>query len=85
MNTQGTMEIMTRFYIALEALIALKKIRGVNTYCRRNNIDRRNLNAQKKDLDRSIFQLSWLQPMILDYGVNARWLITGEGRMFDDK
>ena len=85
MNTPGSQEIMTRFYIALEALIALKKIRGVNTYCRRNNIDRRNLNAQKKDLDRSIFQLSWLQPMILDYGVNARWLITGEGRMFDDK
>nr|WP_315075412.1 hypothetical protein [uncultured Porphyromonas sp.] len=85
MNTPGSQEIMTRFYSALEALIALKKIRGVNTYCRRNNIDRRNLNAQKKDLDRSIFQLSWLQPMILDYGVNARWLITGEGRMFDDK
>lgn len=85
MNTPGSQEIMTRFYAALEALIALKKIRGVNTYCRRNNIDRRNLNAQKKDLDRSIFQLSWLQPMILDYGVNARWLITGEGRMFDDK
>lgn len=85
MNTPGSQEIMTRFYSALEALIALKKIRGVNTYCRRNNIDRRNLNAQKKDLDRSIFQLSWLQPMVLDYGVNARWLITGEGRMFDDK
>lgn len=85
MNTPGSQEIMIRFYGALEALIALKKIRGVNTYCRRNNIDRRNLNAQKKDLDRSIFQLSWLQPMILDYGVNARWLITGEGRMFDDK
>lgn len=85
MNTPGSQEIMIRFYSALEALIALKKIRGVNTYCRRNNIDRRNLNAQKKDLDRSIFQLSWLQPMILDYGVNARWLITGEGRMFDDK
>lgn len=85
MNTPGSREIMIRFYSALEALIALKKIRGVNTYCRRNNIDRRNLNAQKKDLDRSIFQLSWLQPMILDYGVNARWLITGEGRMFDDK
>ncbi len=85
MNTPGSQEIMTRFYSALEALIALKKIRGVNTYCRRNNIDRRNLNAQKKDLDRSIFQLSWLQPLVLDYGVNARWLITGEGRMFDDK
>lgn len=85
MNTPGSQEIMIRFYSALEALIALKKIRGVNTYCRQNNIDRRNLNAQKKDLDRSIFQLSWLQPMILDYGVNARWLITGEGRMFDDK
>ena len=34
---------MERFYSALDAIIAMKKIRGVNTYCRLNNIDRRNL------------------------------------------
>ena len=68
---------MERFYSALDAIIAMKKIRGVNTYCRLNNIDRRNFIAQRKDLERGWFQLSWLYPMVKDYGVSAKWLLTG--------
>ena len=80
MNTAVSKQIMERFYTALDAIIAMKKIRGVNTYCRLNNIDRRNFIAQRKDLD----QLSWLQPMVREYGVNARWLLTGFGSMFEN-
>lgn len=84
MNTQVSKQIMQRFYDALDAIIAMKKIRGVNTYCRLNDIDRRNFLAQKKDLDRGWFQVSWLQPMVREYGVSARWLLTGFGKMFDE-
>ncbi|HBG40211.1 MAG TPA: hypothetical protein DDW85_02205 [Porphyromonadaceae bacterium] len=73
---------MERFYSALDAIIAKKDIRGVATYCRLYDIDRRNFVAQRKDLDRGWFQISWLQPMVLDFGVNAEWLLTGRGRMF---
>lgn len=82
MNTTVSKQIMERFYIALDAIIESKKIRGVNTYCRLYEIDRRNFIAQRKDLDRGWFQVSWLQPMVREYGVNAEWLITGLGRMF---
>lgn len=84
MNTSVSKQIMQRFYDALDAIIAMKKIRGVNTYCRLNEIDRRNFLAQKKDLDRGWFQVSWLQPMVREYGVSARWLITGFGKMFEE-
>lgn len=83
MNTQISKQIMERFYSALDAIIESKKIRGVNTYCRLYDIDRRNFIAQRKDLDRGWFQVSWLQPMVREYGVSAKWLLTGFGRMFD--
>jgi hypothetical protein len=83
MNTDITKQIMERFYQALDELIATKTIRGVNTYCRLYDIDRRNLQAQRKDLNRGWFQVSWLQPMVREFGVSARWLLTGYGKMFD--
>lgn len=83
MNTPVSQQIIERFYCALDAIIAMKKIRGVNTYCRDNNIDRRNFIAQRKDLNRGWFQVSWLQPMVSEYGVNAGWLLTGRGKMFE--
>ena len=85
MNTVISKQIMERFYSALDAIIAMKKIRGVNTYCRLNNIDRRNFIAQRKDLERGWFQLSWLYPMVMEYGVSAKWLLTGFGRMFEEQ
>ncbi len=84
MNTPVSKQIIQRFYDALDAIIAMKKIRGVNTYCRLNDIDRRNFLAQKKDLDRGWFQVSWLQPIVREYGVSARWLLTGFGKMFNE-
>ncbi len=83
MNTLISKQIIERFYLSLDAIIEAKKIRGVNTYCRLYEIDRRNFIAQRKDLDRGWFQVSWLQPMVREYGVSARWLLTGFGRMFD--
>ncbi len=84
MNTQVSKQIMERFYSTLDVLIATKKIRGVATYCRQcGEIDRRNFVAQRKNLDRGWFQLSWLELMVKDYNVNAKWLITGIGKMFE--
>lgn len=82
MNTPVTQEIIGRFYESLDAVIANKTIRGVQTYCRLYGIDRRNLIANRKDLSRGWFQVSWLVPLIEVYGVSARWLMTGRGNMF---
>lgn len=81
-NIEESKRIVERFFQALDAIIAIKKIRGVNTYCRLYDIDRRNLIAQRKDLNRGWFKVSWLVPMVREYKVNAEWLLTGFGKMF---
>ena len=83
MNTSDTQRIIERFYIALDAIIELKRIRGISTYCRLYKIDRRNLYAQRKNLSIGCFEVSLLSPLVKDYGINAKWLLTGSGRMFD--
>lgn len=75
---------MERFYCDLDAIVAMKKIRGVNTYYRLYEIDRRNLIANRKDLDRGWFQVSLMHPLVKEYGVNAKWLLLGTGKMFDE-
>ncbi len=81
-NIEETKKVIERFFEALDALIVKKEIRGVNTYCRLYEIDRRNLMAQRKDLNRGWFKVSWLVPMVREYKVSAEWLLTGFGKMF---
>jgi hypothetical protein len=82
MNTPESKQIMTRFYEAIDAIITKKEIRGIATYCRLYEIDRRNFIANRKNMDLGRFELSWMTPVVKDFGVNATWLLTGRGKMF---
>lgn len=85
MNTPETQHIIERFFISLDAIIAKGSIEGVSTYCRLYDIDRRNMSAQRKDLSRRLLQPSWLVPLVREYGVSAKWILTGIGRMFENQ
>lgn len=81
-KTDITKLVLERFYGSIEALIARGDIKSIASFCEQYGIDRRNFYAQRKDLDRGWFQVSWLHPLVKDFGVNAEWLLTGMGRMF---
>lgn len=81
-SAEANRPIAERFFEALDALIAMSKIKSIRSFCDSNGIDRRNLEALRKSKERNLFQTFWLVPLVNEYGVNARWLLTGKGKIF---
>ena len=76
-------DIVSRFFEAVDALILCRQFRGVATFARHYWIDRRNLSKLRRDPSRGIFRAEWLAVLVADWHVSPRWLLTGEGGIFD--
>lgn len=79
MNTPDSQKIIQRFFDAIYFLKAEKRIRGKATFTREYGIDRWNFNKLEKNPSSDIFQPAWLTYLVRDYGISARWLLTGKG------
>lgn len=82
--TEESIAVTTRFFAVIDALVAMGKIRGNQTYCKRYGIDPGNFRAQKKDLNKGFFQVSWIIPLIRDFNVSSDWILLGKGKMFTE-
>lgn len=82
MHTQIDQQVVGRFFEALDALKDRKDIRGIQTYCTKYNINKRNLYTQRHKPEIQIMHFDWLVPMVTEYGVSSLWLLTGLGKMF---
>ena len=85
MNTPESQEVVKRFFEALYQLKADKVIRGKQTFTRRYGVDRWNMNHLEKDNSRDIFQPAWLTFLVEDYGISAKWLLTGKGNIYSKR
>lgn len=79
MNTEDSQQIVRRFFEALELLKEAGVIGGTKTFTTRFEINRWNLLTVRKNPASDMFQPAWLTYLVTDYGVSARWLLTGLG------
>lgn len=79
---EETIEIIERFFEALDKIVSLGHIAGIQTFCNEYEIDKRNLYAQRKDMNRGYFEIFWILPLIKDFNISKEWLLFGKGEMF---
>lgn len=84
MQTTDSQLIVRRFFEALQRLKADRKIRGKQTFTRKHEINRWNMNTLEKDPSRDIFQAAWLTYLVEDYSVSPQWLLTGRGNFYKE-
>lgn len=78
--------IIERFFEAVETLKTDKVIRGFQTFTRRYNLNRRNLQQLRNNPGghRAMMQCSWLAHLINDYKVNPMWLLSSSTTFYQD-
>lgn len=83
MTSEEHIAITGRFFDALAWLKESRQIRGVKTFTDRYGINRRSLRRIQDSPDKYSLKAGWLTYLVRDYGINAAWLLTGEGQMHD--
>lgn len=82
MNNPESIQIINRFYKALDTIVSMKLIRGKKTFTDRYNIDRRRFIYVSRNPESDAFQLVWITYIVRDFGVSSQWILTGNGEMF---
>lgn len=80
--SQEGIAVTNRFFEAIDMLKAQKKIRGLQTFTRKYNINRWNMNTVKWNPEKSVLKPEWIVYLVRDFGVSADWVLMGRGNVF---
>ena len=78
MATGDIATITDRWFQAYQDLLQTGRV-SQRQMCRELKVDRRNFSQQEKDHTRRILRVEWLSHLVINYGVSAEWLLTGNG------
>lgn len=75
--------INKRFFLALNVLHGMRKLGGLKTFTDKYKINYWNMTTVRNEPERRFLKPEWLSFLVSDYKINAHWLLTGQGSMFN--
>lgn len=85
MTSPDGIEIIGRFFEAIDELKRRKTIRGLCTFTNRYNINRWNLIKVRDNPGSSTLKPEYISYLVEGYGVSAEWILLGKGNMLKVK
>lgn len=77
--------ITMRFFHTIDVLRQMRKLRGLQTFTKKYNINYWNICTIKKEPGNHSIKVEWLYYLVRDYGVSADYLLTGVGNIMRDE
>lgn len=81
--TQTGIEITQRFFMAIDKLKEDGKIRGMQTFTRKHDINRWNLVSVKNNPHNTMLKCEYIAMLCEDFNVSAKWILLGKGDFYD--
>lgn len=83
-NSDEAIAITKRFFLAIDILISLRKIRGLNSFAKKYNINYWNLYTLRKEPERRVLKVEYLAYIVGDFGISSDYLLLGIGSMLKE-
>lgn len=83
--SEEAIAITKRFFLAIDVLITQRKIRGLNSFAQKYNINYWNLCTLKKEPERRVLKVEYISYLVRDFKISPKYLLLGVGTMFEEK
>lgn len=76
-------EITERFFNAIDRLTNDGRIRGLQTFTRKHNINRWNLLTVRNNPQNTMLKCEYIAYLCEDFRISPQWIILGKGDFYD--